>query len=54
MLCLRYVIASAQKTFLGDPAVAQQDRWHLESAGMQVRSPARHIGLKIGIATAAA
>ena len=28
-------------------AVAQQDRWHLWSPGMQVRSPGQHSGLRI-------
>ena len=31
----------------GVPTVAQQDRWHLGRAGMRVRSPAQHRGLKI-------
>ena len=32
----------------GVPAVAQQDWWCLGNAGMKVRSPARHRGLRMG------
>ena len=40
-------IYSIKSPMLGVPAVVQHNQWHLWSTGTQVRSPARHSGLRI-------